>query len=141
MAGQHFLIKRRAKKRLLVTRKEFGLNAMTRHDHISSTLVVTSSVAHHANCQLAKLVVKIRLPCFEYDRKKPLLMSHILCWIFGVACVLLLTVYGLKRQHWTPVAPLTHADPGPHPGFIPPSRKQRQPLECHAGVCHILNLQ
>lgn len=68
-------------------------------------------------------------------------MSHILCWIFGVACVLLLTIYGLKRQHRTPAAPLTHADPGPHPGFVLPSRKQRLLLECHAGVCHILSLQ
>lgn len=68
-------------------------------------------------------------------------MSHILCWIFGVPYILLLTLCGVKLQHRTPVAPMTHADPGPHPGCVLPSRKQRLLLECHAGVCNFLSLQ
>lgn len=40
-------------------------------------------------------------------------------------CFLWLTLFSLPRHHRAPEAPLSHAGPGPHPGFIPATREQQ----------------
>lgn len=51
------------------------------------------------------------------------------------------TLFNLPGHHRTPVAPLSHADPSPHPGFVLETWKHWLLLYPHAGVGDNVSLQ